>query len=436
MAGGGGGGGGQKNGGGDDMAIVAAVAVAAIAVWLVWTKARGGIIWMTYGPDYVQYWLLDHLGLLDEGGRKLMAWTKWCLDGHVKPTDIDWPNVMAVRNDVGRRMHWVTSGLIGALAIYVTFRMKGEGYKRVFTLTGREKSKVFRVGGLRVDNKLLQFVIRLLLTVTFTKKILLSEKKEWVSKGVSFIHYQAKEWKVVLSGASFDPDKKDPSQAPQRTPMEWLRDNDIRLTKRDGLDDAAAAEHFEKQLGPAWQGVKTAPTHVQAICVMSALNVKRDDAVKKVRDGLSEIYASKSGAEAEKAAKEMLAKHLADEKIVAAIDRHGAKHGFVNTAAIGIYGWGGPMKEWGGGEAGVLSTSMFRWLKKIDRTLWYCLNNVGRRRFHVEAAGAVSHFFAERVVGAALAEPNVETAVDGLADYLDQQGVIDLEDFFRVERDF
>jgi intracellular multiplication protein IcmP len=102
---------------------------------------------------------------------------------------------------------------------------------------------------------------------------------------------------------------------------------------------------------------------------------------------------------------------------------------------MGIYGWGGPMKTWGG-KGGVLPTASFRWLKTIDRNLFYCLNNVGRRKFHIEGAGAVNHFFAERILQAPITNPRFNEVINSLVEYLDFTGITDLEEFFRETNDF
>ena len=46
-------------------------------------------------------------------------------------------------------------------------------------------------------------------------------------------------------------------------------------------------------------------------------------------------------------------------------------------------------------ETGVLSTAQFLWLKYVDRTLWYTLNNTGNAVASVEAAGVHAHYRAE-----------------------------------------
>lgn len=58
------------------------------------------------------------------------------------------------------------------------------------------------------------------------------------------------------------------------------------------------------------------------------------------------------------------------------------------------------------------STSQIRWLKGFDRELFYAFNNIGRATFHVEGAGPIAHFLAERDQGGAITTPSVQWAVD------------------------
>ena len=175
---------------------------------------------------------------------------------------------------------------------------------------------------------------------------------------------------------------------------------------------------------------------------MSALNLLNGDPkrrqykgqVEKLRDTLSELYLSND--DVSERVKEVLSPYLKDKIIIDGINRVANKYAYINTACLAIYAWGGPMQEWGGGKAGILSSSMFRWLKKIDRILWYSLNNVGRRKFHVEAAGVVNHFFAERIWGMAIDEPHVEQAVEGVVEYLKFRNITDIDKFYYVRKDF
>ncbi len=71
-------------------------------------------------------------------------------------------------------------------------------------------------------------------------------------------------------------------------------------------------------------------------------------------------------------------------------------------------------------DRGVLPAAAFLWLKGEDRPLWYILDNVGSEAVMIEAAGAISHFRAERQIGKPIRRPAVYQAARALLeDYLD-----------------
>lgn len=78
-------------------------------------------------------------------------------------------------------------------------------------------------------------------------------------------------------------------------------------------------------------------------------------------------------------------------------------------------------------ESGKLPSSQFRWLKGMDRNLFYALN-IGKRKAPFLEQGAVFtqmlwEEFAENV-GYRLTEPFVEDAIDGVEKYLAKLGLV------------
>jgi intracellular multiplication protein IcmP len=67
---------------------------------------------------------------------------------------------------------------------------------------------------------------------------------------------------------------------------------------------------------------------------------------------------------------------------------------------------------------GVLAPAQFLWLRAEDRNLWYPLNNLGRRSFHAEGAGAMAHYLAEQAADKPLPIPRIDTAIVTLNQYL------------------
>jgi hypothetical protein len=77
---------------------------------------------------------------------------------------------------------------------------------------------------------------------------------------------------------------------------------------------------------------------------------------------------------------------------------------------------------------GALPSSLWIWLKPTDRLLFYALNQVGSRVAWVEAAGAASHYAAEKDERRALSQPRLEAAVSALRTGLAEGGYLAQEE--------
>lgn len=76
---------------------------------------------------------------------------------------------------------------------------------------------------------------------------------------------------------------------------------------------------------------------------------------------------------------------------------------------------------------GKLPSSHFRWLKGMDRGLWYALNTTGRKAPFLESAAVFSQTLWEDLAhehGYQLTEPYVDDAIDGLEAYLGKIGLL------------
>ena len=62
-------------------------------------------------------------------------------------------------------------------------------------------------------------------------------------------------------------------------------------------------------------------------------------------------------------------------------------------------------------EKGEVAPSRFIWLRPVDRTLWYALNQLGGKKPHFEAASVWAHMDAEEVMGKTITTPEIKTAV-------------------------
>ena len=120
--------------------------------------------------------------------------------------------------------------------------------------------------------------------------------------------------------------------------------------------------------------------------------------------------------------KELIAPYVSDAKFMAPIERIMGQHAYVTTAMTRLF-------EEAKSKGGVLACSEIRWLKPLDRTLWYSLQNVGRHAYFPESAGVRAHFDAEKITGERLVEPYFDKVLEGLQDYARKHGNPDLESY-------
>ncbi len=381
-----GGGGQPENSSNSEMIVLVTVVLVMLALWAIWTFFRAAVVLPAFAIDAAFIFVIEHTKGLGQIGTASKEFIHSFFSGsRSAATDITWEQFSFVRGAVGSQVRWVITPIIVGLAVWIVYRMKGQGYKRVFSLGGGK------------------------------------------GKPLSLAHYQSERWKVATYSAFFDPDNRDAHITPAATPMEFLRNNEVEFengsfseeTRENRLPDIFAA-----QLGKPWTGLKRADLYVQCVGILCGLHYLRRKPSLSERETLSIAWAQgKDGTEAMKA---LVAKYIEDKDINKVVDTICAKHAFCNTGLFALL-------DRARARAGVLASADFGYLKQLDRSLWYTLSNCGRRRFFIEAAGVVSHFFAEKVTGNPLVEPNVENAINGLEDYLDEQGLLSLTEFFKKE---
>lgn len=437
--------------GSDETKYIAALVLIIGVGWLLWTFGRGVLALMLFGMDWLQLEAAARLGVLSPNS---LAWRDLQRDivlsvvgvltpgsdGFVDVYALEWGKHFAASSEVvGQWTRWPIAALLLALTVFMAFRMRGERFKRHFSLTGRSLSLVYRTLGWTGFSGFWTFCSRqsnwhpfsLLLKLAMLCR-LVSARREWVRDAPDFAGYQAQHWRVAMVGAHFDPDKDVPEWQQLMTPPEWLKANNVSLTPKGGLDQDAAGRAFARQLGVDWQGVRSASYYAKAICILSTLNRMWDTKrLNKLLSALAVIHVQRAPREAAAAAEKLLAPFLDDDKLVSEIDKVAGQHHYANTAILRVYGWGGPFQEWGGGEGASLAPSQFLWLKPLDRSLWYALHQNGRRAYMVEGAGPVSHYFYERIGRRPLSTPKVENAIEGLEKYLNYHHITDLEVFLK-----
>ena len=423
-----------------DMTVVIIIVAVVVAALLLWWKANYLVVVPMFALDYTEYWILEKIRLIGnsldnfEYVHAVLFAPQTC-NPACPPSSVDWANFNEVLRDIGDRMRIAHVALIATMSLFILFKMKGGGFRRRFTLAGGEFKTTFRFLGVKIDNKKLISIITFLTKITFTTKILTSEGKEWTKSGASFMGYQAQYWKSTLISSKFNRFLNSPGEEQALTPIEWVEKYNVPMTAENGLDETFAADILQRQLGQVWQGIEQAPYQVQAIALLSALNFVKSKNKDRCLNRLTEIHVEENDPLVQKRLSLELVNSFfkKEKKIVAWINKLGNNHYYVNTAAVRIYGKGGPMEEWGGGLSGIMATSEIRWLKKVDRHLWYALNNVGRRKFHLEGAGVVSHYLAEVIVKEPVPEPYMASVVEGIVEYFEHRRIESMESIKKEE---
>lgn len=369
----------QEGGANTEATAIVFIIVVAIALLALWYFARPAILYPLFTLDFISIKIIETVKGLGAGGQTAKAYVSSIFDGRRNPYDgVAFSDFYAVRDIVGQQTRWVISGIILICAAVVMKKMKGQGYRRVFSLGGGK------------------------------------------DKPIGLNHYQSGHWKVAATSAYFEPDGLHKEILPARTPLEWMRDNKIEY-ENSFLDRDATEEAFIKQIGQPWNGVKKASLIYQTIALLCGLHMTFHKDRLKERESLSIAWAGSS--DGTKAMEEFVARHINNKELTDVIDAVCKKHAWSNPALFALLS---KARE----RAGVFPSSDFLWLRFADRNLHYALNNCGRRRFHTEGAGAVSHYNAEIAIRSPLHEPHVVQAIDGIEDYLAEQGIMSLTEFF------
>lgn len=202
------------------------------------------------------------------------------------------------------------------------------------------------------------------------------------------------------------------SQIPVDHPREDL---DV-IDSRQVLVLSRCREVFSKQLGQEWAGIGTLPSYERALLV--AFAVQASGTIDKANDKALRII----GELADGAAR-ALEKHdvalirsatadaLESDALAAAdVQKILSRHGWRRTVLMGM------LEQ--ARQGGVLPAAWFRWLKPVDRVTWYALCDLGMHPSSVESAGVRAQFQIEKAAKGPVLTPMVESALNGLRDYL------------------
>jgi intracellular multiplication protein IcmP len=367
----------------DDLSKLVWAGIGLFLLWAAWNWGRAYIIYPIYLVKWAEIRLYDMLVGVGPVGHETLEKIQLYLTGQYPLHDMRGSNFYRSIDRVGHVMRYPFAVIFAGLALLIALRMKGERNKKSLDFKG-------------------------------------------------LMAYQARYWRTLTTNSAFDPDNATKNMRPALRPLQWMEENKISLDVTDNIlafDEREKADKaFGKQLGRSWRGAKGAQTYVRALSVVFAVHYESKDIAvpgreKKMKtaywllEELDVLYSTtKDKKERDDKIEALIAPYLNNEKIMKPFEEEAGNHAYTAPALMRAL-------KWARESGGVLASAQFTWLKEIDRSLWYPLNNVGRRAFHTEASGAISHYFYEISNRKPMHEPHMEKALMGLEDYLKLQGL-------------
>lgn len=392
----------------DDPAILLGIfATIYFACWAAWYFAHTEISKAYMYIRYVQLWLLNALGSVVDlpGITEVRNWVQeMCQpDGLIGLCRRDFSTVRW--KDISNSsiaMNVFCLILMVVMCVRMFLRANATHPKLIFSKTHNIKSFV-------KENKQLYPHLRL-----FSEIDLISQPLDHPIFGMSLTSRQFVYHHRLISG--------------------WKEETDGSLTPT--IDREKAFQVFREQLGKHWTeytGLSTSETLLVAIAMPrvaatdpSLDEAKFKDAMKDSTDLLNWCWdqfkppapakkkdGTKDGAEANSLAwlqpeidleypRSIILKYIEHHAVKALIERHA----YNRTIIFALF-----MQA---RRLGVLQAAEMRWMRFFDRKLWYVLETIGRLAGYAEAAAVLSHYLYESKSGEAIAEPQLDKAINGL----------------------
>lgn len=226
----------------------------------------------------------------------------------------------------------------------------------------------------------------------------------------------------VLAGYKADGLMNDtsPEHAWAMKPEEFASENG--LVRGKVLNREAARQLFDAQIGPAMLPPAQWRPYERALLAVFGLQVFADDrkAATRLLDDLNRSCMVRRWFRPTEFRSvpdwRISERHVARVLRCKGIEEWLAMHCSVRTALVGLYG-----------RRLRLAPARFRWLKGLDRTLWYGLNTADVPKVFVEGAGIVAQARAEqKAARLKLARPPLMTdeAINGLQSELELLGLV------------
>ncbi|WP_119342945.1 type IVB secretion system coupling complex protein DotM/IcmP [Facilibium subflavum] len=194
------------------------------------------------------------------------------------------------------------------------------------------------------------------------------------------------------------------------TPLEFAKKHDL-LDHQGNLNKDKSYHVFLSQLGKKWSGLKKLNfcyCTVIAACSayiagdrVQAENFVKDIAIK-LKSGMALSKSQKNNVI--QSIKTFINRYYKHDKVQETIKQHA----YVNTVVAAL------LIE--ARKNGIVPPALFIWIKPLDRTLWYIINNIGRKSVFIEAAAPIMHLNNEKRVGVSIHYPTIDNLIGELED--------------------
>lgn len=257
----------------------------------------------------------------------------------------------------------------------------------------------------------------LALWVLFNKPV--SDRFRQVHTMQSLKEQEAKIWPVIAPTIALDlvksGDIRKGPWAVAQTEREFASRHE--LIKDGALDKEKARQVFSAQIGRPWPGIENLRPYEKGLLAAFILYGKKKRSEAEHFLGVMATSYAKGAIDISWAG-DILKDAANDTHLKRVLARHNNVHSVLATMFQVAKAWG------------VAASSMFVWLKPVDRRLWYVLNGVGSYTFFVESAGSMAHWLAEKTLAEPLIVPIINNAVDGfefaLSEYCEDESMDDI----------
>ncbi len=363
------------------MAMIVAGLLSGMA-WLVWhffhTQLTDILRWIRVGEMWAVT-LLRGEGTMYVPGigvQELKTWRGWLPEARV--SDIGYPEIRVMTYMAVLPLRNVFIGLLGVMMLWMIFYGPGTGYKRRMGL-----------------------------------EQLMKEQARSFPAIAPFLKFNPRNMPYRVIGEAV------PAQLPMfaeaLSPEEWIAFHEIKV-QNNQVDLNGAWQALGQQLGRRWQGPFKLEPHAQGLYAAFALrHARKRKESEELLSQMSLSWTPEKGLKLPFKIKMQIYKILKDPKLGGTLQKYADQHAYETTALLRCLARARQ-------EGGVLAPASFLWLRGLDRTLWYPLNNLGRRSYHAEAVGALVHYTNELIAGQKIPTPRFEDVIRGIEGFLKGPG--------------